>query len=326
MLTREMRMRGVSKGIKASRIACGIWQERLGVVVIPECVTSTDLRDAWALALRIGKRAIITGPTAARIQGRPIDSDLILAISPVERHARVPGARLLRREPLFPTRRCGSLRLTNPQEAILDTLEALSVRDVREAQRLLDTALQLRWITPRFIESALILRHKRGQHVRALARLHSLARGGTQSHAERQMRKLLYKNKFYGWKGNHRVDDANGRAIASIDFAKVDLMIAIEVDGHAFHSDRQAFERDRVRDSDLAVAGWLVLRFTWEKITKESQWVVQRVRDAIRLRSARPPVPPLPPVLRANRKVAALRSARNTLPVTRCPDTGGKPK
>ena len=181
MLTREMRMRGVSKGVKASRIACGIWQEHLGVVVIPECVTSTDLRDAWALALRIGKRAIITGPTAVRIQGRPIDSDLILAISPVERHARVPGARLLRREPLFPTRRCGSLRLTNPQEAILDTLEALSLRDVREAQRLLDTALQLRWITPRFIESALILRHKRGQHVRALARLHSLARGGTQS-------------------------------------------------------------------------------------------------------------------------------------------------
>ncbi|MCX5664752.1 MAG: DUF559 domain-containing protein, partial [Planctomycetota bacterium] len=160
---------------------------------------------------------------------------------------------------------------------------------------------------------------KRGQHVRALARLHSLARGGTQSHAERQMRKLLYKNKFYGWKGNHRVDDANGRAIASIDFAKVDLMIAIEVDGHAFHSDRQAFERDRVRDSDLAVAGWLVLRFTWQKITKESQWVVQRVRDAIRLRSALPPVSPIPPVLRANRKAAALRSARNTLPVTRCP-------
>ena len=61
------------------------------------------------------------------------------------------------------------------------TLEALSLRDVREAQRLLDTALQLSWITPRFIESALILRHERGQHVRALARLHSLARGGTQS-------------------------------------------------------------------------------------------------------------------------------------------------
>jgi hypothetical protein len=97
------------------------------------------------------------------------------------------------------------------------------------------------------------------------------------------------------------------------------LLIAIEVDGHAFHSDRQAFERDRVRDSDLTVAGWLVLRFTWQKITKESQWVVQRVRDAIRLRSALPPVTPLPPVLRANRKVAALRSARNTLPATRSP-------
>jgi hypothetical protein len=34
----------------------------------------------------------------------------------------------------------------------------------------------------------------------------------------------------------------------------------------------------------------------------------------------------LPPVLRANRKVAALRSARNTLPATRCPNTGGKQK
>jgi len=38
------------------------------------------------------------------------------------------------------------------------------------------------------------------------------------------------------------------------------------------------------------------------------------------------PFCPSPPVLRANRKVAALRSARNTLSATRCTNTGGKQK
>ncbi len=281
VLNPQIRECGISPGIKARRIAAGIWRQHLGVIVIPECVTSTDLRDGWAMALRIGTGAIVTGPTAARMQGRLLQCDLILAISPVDIHPRVPGARILRRRPLFPTRRRGSLQLTNSQEAILDTLEVLPAQ---EAQRLLDSALQLRWITPRFIESALSLRRERGQQAHVLTRLHALARGGSQSPAERRMRALLYKNKFYGWKGNHRIDDADGRAIASIDFAKIDLQIAIEVDGRAFHSDRRTFERDRVRDCDLGVVGWLVLRFTWEKITKEPEWVAEQVRKAIRLR------------------------------------------
>jgi very-short-patch-repair endonuclease len=30
----------------------------------------------------------------------------------------------------------------------------------------------------------------------------------------------------------------------------------VELDGYTFHSDRQAFERDRLRDSTLQAAGW----------------------------------------------------------------------
>ena len=110
VLNRQIRECGISPGIKARRIAAGIWRQHLGVIVIPECVTSTDLRDGWAMALRIGTGAIITGPTAARMQGRLLQCDLILGISPVDIHLRVPGARILRRRPLFPTRhrgRCG---------------------------------------------------------------------------------------------------------------------------------------------------------------------------------------------------------------------------
>ena len=280
LLNHQLRSWGVSSRVKMRRIANGVWQSRLGAIVFPECVTNVDLRDAWALALRIGDCAIITGPTAARLQGIPIDNPLILAISPLDLHARVPGARILRRPPLLPTSIRGSICLVNSQEAILDTLEALPSR---EAKQLLDIALQRRWITAKFIEFARNNRAALGQHRGKLSRLHTLASGGAQSIAERRMRSLLSKNKLYGWKGNHRIDNENGRAIASIDLANVDLQIAIEVDGRSFHSDRRSFERDRVRQNQIALAGWTILRFTWEQITQDPALVVQTVRSTIRM-------------------------------------------
>lgn len=278
----QIRSCGVSSKKQLARVANGHWQSCFGVTVIPECVIDSDLRDAWAITLRIGKNAIITGPTAARLHGIAVESRLVLAASPRREHVRVPGARILRRPPLRLPPRSGGLRLTSAEEAILDTLEVLPAR---EAERMLYVALQQHWISTKFIESALAVRRKLRQHIRALSRLHALVRGGTQSHAERRMRILLRAHKIRGWKGNYRINDGSGRPIASIDFAKVNLKIAIEVDGRSFHSDRRAFEHDRARQNKLTLAGWTVLRFTWDQITKTPGQVVRTVRESIRLRT-----------------------------------------
>ncbi|MEK9809938.1 MAG: DUF559 domain-containing protein, partial [Candidatus Nanopelagicales bacterium] len=87
------------------------------------------------------------------------------------------------------------------------------------------------------------------------------------------------------WTANHPVVDKSGRVVAEIDFAHVDLGIAIEVDGRAFHSDQRSFERDRARQNDLVLRGWLVLRFTWEQITTRPEWVTAEICKAVARRS-----------------------------------------
>lgn len=42
--------------------------------------------------------------------------------------------------------------------------------------------------------------------------------------------------------------------------------VIVELDGHAYHSTRAAFERDRRRDRQLQVAGWRVVRLTWRQL------------------------------------------------------------
>lgn len=59
---------------------------------------------------------------------------------------------------------------------------------------------------------------------------------------------------------------ADGKAIAEIDLAYVDRMIAIEADGRRWHSTRRAHERDVARQKRLEQLGWTVLRFTWDEV------------------------------------------------------------
>jgi very-short-patch-repair endonuclease len=47
-----------------------------------------------------------------------------------------------------------------------------------------------------------------------------------------------------------------------VDFLWREQRLVVEIDGYAYHSDRQAFERDRSRDATLAAHGYRVIRVT----------------------------------------------------------------
>ena len=47
--------------------------------------------------------------------------------------------------------------------------------------------------------------------------------------------------------------------------------VLVELDGHAFHATRAAFESDRARDRRLQANGWRVVRVTWRQIHDEPQ-------------------------------------------------------
>lgn len=67
-----------------------------------------------------------------------------------------------------------------------------------------------------------------------------------------------------------------------IDIALVDERIAIEVDGWQYHGKfKQAHEADRERQNLLAIAGWLVLRFTAGQIFKDLPGVSAVICQAV---------------------------------------------
>jgi len=67
------------------------------------------------------------------------------------------------------------------------------------------------------------------------------------------------------------------------DVAYPDQLLAIEWDSRRWHTQADAFVRDRERDRRAVLHGWRVLRFTWEDLTDQPLMVVESVRDALTL-------------------------------------------
>ncbi|MGH2751208.1 MAG: DUF559 domain-containing protein [Actinomycetota bacterium] len=66
-----------------------------------------------------------------------------------------------------------------------------------------------------------------------------------------------------------------------LDFVYAQHKVHIEVDGRRFHAGRRERNRDRRRDNFMNIQGWIVLRFTWEDVVREPEYVVEQVRRAL---------------------------------------------
>lgn len=66
------------------------------------------------------------------------------------------------------------------------------------------------------------------------------------------------------------------------DTAWLEAGLIVELDGHAYHRTRAAFERDRARDTTLQLAGFRVLRITHRRLEQEPAAVLAAVRSLLR--------------------------------------------
>ena len=57
--------------------------------------------------------------------------------------------------------------------------------------------------------------------------------------------------------------------------------LVVELDGHEFHRTRGAFERDRIRDAELQLAGYRVLRVTHRRLTTAPDEVMAAVHSLL---------------------------------------------
>lgn len=278
----EVRALGFSTRSIHARIDRGSWSRIGRALVIRDLYIPGDLSTAWALHIHAGPDSGVSGPAAARLQGwNIVGSDhLLLSPSPVRAPdgwditvVRRLGPELVRRNGLPP--------LAPRLDALTDTLICRSERGARE---LLDYALQQRWIDADDLASLIDKRSGRGRKgLSRLRLLHERAASGSRSEAEQRMGRLLSRTSG-NWVPNYAVLGEHGQVVAEIDFADPELKIAIEVDGRAFHSDRRSFERDRERQNMLVIRGWIVLRFTWERLVNDPEGVVAEIRAAINSR------------------------------------------
>jgi very-short-patch-repair endonuclease len=67
-----------------------------------------------------------------------------------------------------------------------------------------------------------------------------------------------------------------------VDFLWPDDRLVVEVDGWAAHRTKVAFQRDRSTTNRLQLAGYTVLRFTWEDLTRRPTMVAAQIRRALR--------------------------------------------
>ena len=95
------------------------------------------------------------------------------------------------------------------------------------------------------------------------------------------------------------------------------LRIAVELDGYAFHSGRPAFTYDRLRQNDLAAAGYTVLRFSYDAVRADTARCVRQLQ-ALLVQDSRlaPHVVPDPNVPVPDMEASPLVAAARTLPHT----------
>lgn len=240
-------LRSVHRGVYAVAGAPPTWEQAL-----------------LAAVLAAGDGAVASHASAARLHGfRGFDA-APLELS-VERRSRprLPGVRGHRAQGLDADR---SKRAAIPVTSAARTLVDLSGRvGAAELGALLDDGLRRRIVTLDGL-AVCVARLHRGPgrrpalvHGALRARLPGYEPGD--SDFERHVLDLLHEAGLRGFVAQHRVRVGRRRYV--IDIAFPDVGLAIEPDGWDVHRTRTAFDADRARANDLVVAGWTVMRFTW---------------------------------------------------------------
>jgi hypothetical protein len=158
-------------------------------------------------------------------------------------------------------------------------LGAATTLGLVEGARLLDRALQQGRVGLPALRRALQGMGQRHGVVLA-RRLVALAEGGARSEAERDAVRSLRLAGIGGWTANLPVDLSGfGRVV--IDIAFPAHRIAVEVDGWAFHRDVDRFRRDGLRQNEVVIGGWRVIRVSWYDLRETPGHLPDAVRRAM---------------------------------------------
>ena len=99
----------------------------------------------------------------------------------------------------------------------------------------------------------------------------------TDSQLEDRFLRLIQRSDLPEPESQFVVRDSADIFVARVDFAYPGVSLLIELDGAAYHSDRETFQRDRLRQNRLISLGFRVLRFTYWDVLATPDFVVDTV-------------------------------------------------
>jgi hypothetical protein len=204
-------------------------------------------------------------------------------------HVTVEGNRVCRgvvvhRSPLHGQRvRRQGIVVTTVSRTLVDLADVVTRR--RTLERAFDEAeyLGLDWHDAEPIQG----RHGSGVLASVLA-VHEPGTTRTLSELEERFLELCEKHGF----PRPAVNDSIEGYLC--DFVWREERLIVETDGHVAHGTRRAKERDAVRDADLQIAGWRVIRVTWDRLLGEEEAVERQIRSLLRPAPAEPAAPRQP--------------------------------
>jgi hypothetical protein len=258
----------------------GRWIAVTDVALTAAEVPLTPRALAWSARLT-WPGAVVSHVTAGILHGFPLAPDgRAHVMAPRHRSARPPL--LNHRHPLSraEVQRLDGLLVTTPRRTALDCLGWL---DLAEAIDL------WAWLSSRQVIDAAQLadavRRRTGwRSTPQLLQLSTLVRRGAASRAEWTLHRLLDVAGISGWDAGATLSDEFG-IIGVADVVFREQRVVIEVDGWRSHGTRTAFEHDRRRQNQLSAAGYLVLRVTWDQLTRRPDEFLIDLRRVLASRS-----------------------------------------
>jgi very-short-patch-repair endonuclease len=257
-----------------------------------------------AAVLAAGPGALASHRSAAHLHGvpsmHPPPVDIIVPARPPSRHG-PRGKSVAGLDGVF-THRPRDLARTAPHRIdgipctnILRTLVDLGAVAAPAVSGAVGHALTNDLASLAAIETALVAHAERGRHgVTALRRAiddWALDAKPADSVLEPAMSRLISR---YGLPPVEFHARVGGR---EVDFWVIGTPIVLECDGWRYHGkNRSQFERDRSDDAEFAAHGWIVLRFTYRKITTRPSEVARQIRQTIERWTERPVPEPVPDV------------------------------
>jgi hypothetical protein len=234
-----------------------------------------------AAVLAAGPGAVASHRSAGRLWEVADEGDDVVEITvPRSQGPRLKGVAVHRSRDLVPGHSTVRHRIpvTKPARVIVDLGAVLAPDKVEDA---LDLALTRRLISIAGVEWMLNEVGRPGRRGAGVAARildeRALGRAPADGQLEPRMARLLRNANLPPAVYHHVVRDGRGRFLAEVDFAYPELRLAIEVDGWSVHGNPGAMGKDFVRHNGLVPYRWLVLRFTWDQVVRQAEYVAASI-------------------------------------------------